>query len=92
MCLLMTVAAALAASLAWYCNRRKGGMALEILSLTYWSAALMWSVDGFFRLAEAEPFFELTLDDALLGLLVVASGPIVCFVLRRAPWQACKAG
>ncbi|MDR2614448.1 MAG: hypothetical protein LBC91_03890 [Candidatus Accumulibacter sp.] len=92
MCLLMTVVAAMAASLAWYRNRRKDGTALEILSLMYWGAALMWSVDGFFRLAEAEPFFEITLDDALLGLLVVAAGLIVCFALRYNPWRTCKAG
>jgi len=82
MCLLMTLVAALAASLAWYPRRRNSGTKLETLCLMYWGAALMWLVDGFFRLAEDEPFLELTLDDALLGLLVVASGLIAWFVLR----------
>ncbi|MDR3220737.1 MAG: hypothetical protein LBU46_01835 [Candidatus Accumulibacter sp.] len=93
MCLLMTLAAALAASLAWYLRgRSSSGMKLETLSLMYWGAALMWMVDGFFSLAEGEPFLDLTLDDALLGLLVVVSGLIAWFVLRYCPWRTCKAG
>ncbi|MDR2452421.1 MAG: hypothetical protein LBE85_11800 [Candidatus Accumulibacter sp.] len=91
MCLLITLAAAMAASLVWYCNRRKGGATLEILSLMYWGAAMMWMVDGFFRLAEGEPFLEITLDDTLLGLLVAVSGLIACFALRHHPWRACQA-
>lgn len=91
MCLLITLAAAMAASLVWYFNRRNGGTTLEILCLTYWGAALMWMVDGFFRLAEDEPFLEITLDDALLGLLVTASGLIAYFVFRYPPWRVGKA-
>jgi hypothetical protein len=92
MCLLITLAAALAASLTWYRKGRDEAMKLETLSLMYWGAALMWMVDGFFRLAEDEPFLELTLDDVLLGLLVVACGLLAWFVLRRNPWQASRAG
>ncbi|MDR3086838.1 MAG: hypothetical protein LBU45_02645 [Azoarcus sp.] len=90
MCLLMTLAAALAASLAWY-RKRRNGMKLETLSLMYWGAALMWMVDGFFRLAEGEPFLKITLDDALLGLLVVVSGLVAWIVLRRNLWQVLRA-
>jgi hypothetical protein len=92
MCLLMTLAAALVASLVWYGKRRsnsESGMKLETLSLMYWGAALMWMVDGFFNLAEGEPFLELSLDDTLLGLLVVFSGLVVYVVSlalnRRSP-------
>jgi hypothetical protein len=83
MCLLMTLAAALAASLVWYRKRRNDGSRLETLCLMYWGAALMWMVDGFFRLAEGEPFLEITLDDTFLGLLVVAAGLIVWIALVR---------
>ncbi|GHU20443.1 hypothetical protein FACS189475_09270 [Betaproteobacteria bacterium] len=75
--------------LVWYGKRRNSGKGLETLCLMYWGAALMWMVDGFFRLAEGEPFFELSLDDALLGMLVVASGLVVYAVSlalnRRSP-------
>jgi hypothetical protein len=92
MCLLMTLAAAIAASLAWYCKGRNGATKLDTLALMYWGAALMWMVDGFFSLAEGEPFLELTRDDALLGLLVTAAGLIVHFLLRFHPWRTCKTG
>ena len=90
MCLLLTLVAAIAASLVWYRRDRKGGAQLETLCLMYWGAALMWMVDGFFNLAEGEPFLELTADDASLGLLVVASGVIVYFLMscRRASLSA----
>jgi hypothetical protein len=87
MCLLMTLAAAIAASLAWY-FRGNGKTRFDTLSLMYWGAALMWMVDGFFRLAEDEPFLDLTRDDALLGLLVVAAGLGACQALRcREAWR-----
>jgi hypothetical protein len=88
MCLLITLAAAVAASLAWYSMGRGGGTKLDTLALTYWGAALMWMVDGFFRLAEGEPFLELTLDDALLGLLAAAAGLVLWLALRCQPWRA----
>ena len=43
----------------------------------------MWMVDGFFNLAEGEPFLELTADDASLGLLVVVAGLLVYFLMSR---------
>jgi hypothetical protein len=88
----MTLAAAIAASFAWYFRGRNSGMKLDTLGLMYWGAVLMWMVDGFFNLAENEPFLELTLDDAFLGLLVVAAGLVMWLVLRYSPWRTCKAG
>lgn len=55
---------------------------LGMLSLMYWGAALMWSVDGMAALAAGEPFVELgdraiMADDALLGACVVLLGLVV---------------
>ena len=83
MCLLLTLVAAIAASLVWYRRDRKDRAKLETLCLMYWGAALMWMVDGFFNLAEGEPFLELTADDASLGLLVVVAGLLVYFLMSR---------
>jgi hypothetical protein len=88
----MTLAMAVAASLVWYFKGRSGGTKLDTLALAYWGAALMWMVDGFSRLAEGEPFLELTRDDALLGLLVAAAGLIGYFLLRFNPWRTCRTG
>lgn len=34
----------------------------------------MWLVDAFFRITEGEPFLDMSLNDALLGLTVVLCG------------------
>lgn len=47
---------------------------LEHLALMYWGAALMWSVDGIFRITEGEAFCELSVNDTLLGVLVLICG------------------
>ena len=83
MCLLLTLVAAVVTSLVWHHKERRDRAKLETLNLMYWGAALMWMMDGFFRLAEGEPFLELTADDASLGLLVVVSGLIVYFLMLR---------
>ena len=77
MTLIITVIAAVAASIAWAVRGRAQGLAA--LALTYWGASLMWCVDGFASLANGEPFVELTdgaqmADDAILGVTVVAVG------------------
>jgi hypothetical protein len=82
-CLLITLAAAIAATLAWRLRGRGGGSRLDTLALMYWGAALMWTVDGFFNLAEGEPFFDLSPGDAQLGLLVAAAGLLAWLALRR---------
>ena len=74
MCLILTLLAAVAATAVWHWSAAKEASKLGFLSLMYWGAALMWTVDGIFSAAEGEPFFTLTVDDALLGVLVVGCG------------------
>lgn len=74
MCLLLTLLAAVATTIVWHRNTFKPERKLEVLCLMYWGAGLMWTVDGFFRLAEGEPFFDLSANDALLGLVILLCG------------------
>ncbi len=74
MCLLITLLAAVISSIVWYVNAPDNKLRLGTLSLMYWGAALMWTVDGFFVLAEGEPFLDLSANDALLGLVIVICG------------------
>ena len=74
MCLLITVFAALVTSFVWYKKRGERKWRLERLALMYWGAALMWVVDGFVCLIEGEAFFDISMGDALLGVLVVVCG------------------
>lgn len=75
MCLILTcIAAVVSTTLYFLCSGLSRRISLEHLALMYWGAALMWSVDGVFRLMEGEHFLELTLNDTLLGMLVVICG------------------
>ncbi len=83
MCLIMTIATALAFTALW-ANRRKSGRASKSLftaTLMFWAAALMWSVDGIASVLGGEAFFDLSASDAVLGVLIVASGALVFALL-----------
>ncbi len=79
MTLLITVFAAIAATLVWYFNTRRRELKLGALALMFWGASLMWLVDAVFEYAElgAEFFSPAAADmlnDSYLGLCVVALG------------------
>jgi hypothetical protein len=74
MCLMITLLAAVISTIVWYVKLPESKLKLGTLSLMYWGAALMWTVDGFFCVAEGEPFLDLSLNDALLGILIVICG------------------
>lgn len=84
MTLLITVFAAVIATVKWY-TRKDDSMKLGILVFMYWGASLMWLVDAIFEYLElgAEyftPALEDVLNDAFLGLCVVALGLIIWVV------------
>jgi len=76
MCLLITLIAAIASTVAWRLLASRPNWKLRTLCLMYWGATLMWLADGFFRLKDGEPFFDLSASDAWLGLLIVGCGLI----------------
>jgi hypothetical protein len=85
MTLLITVFAAVIATVVWY-NRKDDNMKLGILLFMYWGASIMWFVDAIFEYAElrAEYFTPSAgdmLNDTFLGLSVVALG-LVIWVVR----------
>ncbi|MBR6004486.1 MAG: hypothetical protein IK068_07190 [Lachnospiraceae bacterium] len=84
MTLLITVFAAVIATVKWY-TRKDDSMKLGILCFLYWGASIMWFVDAIFEYVElgAEyftPAIEDVLNDAFLGLSVVAFGLIIWVV------------
>ncbi|MCR4788291.1 MAG: hypothetical protein K5888_06885 [Lachnospiraceae bacterium] len=86
MTLLITVFAAIIATLIWYKNAPDNSMRYGTLCLMYWGASLMWLVDAVFEYAElgAEYFVpagEDMLNDAFLGFCVVALGMIIWLVI-----------
>ena len=84
MTLLITVFAAVIATVKWY-NRKDDSMKLGILCFLYWGASIMWLVDAIFEYAELNaeyftPALEDMLNDAFLGLSVVALGLVIWLV------------
>lgn len=84
MTLLITVFAAVIATVKWY-NREDDNMRLGTLLFLYWGASIMWLVDAIFEYVElgAEYFQpELTdmVNDTFLGLAVVALGLVIWVV------------
>ncbi|WMJ76848.1 MULTISPECIES: hypothetical protein [unclassified Sedimentibacter] len=76
MYLLITFFAAIIATIVWYVQMPKDPYKVSTLSFMYWGASLMWLVDGFFCIAEGEPFLEMSFKDALLGFTAVICGLI----------------
>lgn len=84
MTLLITVFAAVIVTVKWY-DRKDDSMQLGMLCFLYWGASIMWLVDALFEYAElgAEyftPALEDMLNDAFLGLSVVALGLVIWLV------------
>ena len=79
MTLLITVFAALAASIVWYACEKRDTYKLGLLSLIFWGASLMWLMDFVFEFAELKAdYFDQSfadiLNDSLLGVTVIALG------------------
>ncbi|MCR5625392.1 MAG: hypothetical protein K6G11_09195 [Lachnospiraceae bacterium] len=83
MTLLITIFAAVIATFNWYMKDEQ--MKLGILVFMYWGASLMWLVDAIFEFVELKskyftPAAEDMLNDAFLGLAVVALGLVIWIV------------
>ena len=86
MTLLLTVFAAIAATLVWYLKDRDGELKTSWLCFMFWGASLMWLGDAIWEYAELhEKFFTPEpadmLNDAFLGLSVVAFALVVWLII-----------
>ena len=84
MTLLITVFAAVIATVKWY-TRKDDNMKLGILCWMYWGASIMWLVDAIFEYAELheayfQPALEDMINDSFLGLSVIALGLVIWLV------------
>lgn len=81
MTLLITVFAAVIATLCWY-SRKDDTLHLGVLCAMFWGASLMWLADAIFAYAEEgadyfTPGGEDMLNDSFLGLSVIALALVV---------------
>lgn len=86
MTLLITIIAAVVTSILWYVKEERDTYRLGTLTLMYWGASLMWSMDFAFEYAElGASYFEQEaadiLNDSLLGLAVVALGLVAWVII-----------
>ncbi len=86
MTLLITVFAAVICTVIWYNKLPDTRMNLGTLCLMFWGASIMWFVDAVVEYSEmgAEFFMQSgadMLNDAYLGLSVVALGLIIWLVI-----------
>ncbi len=86
MTLVITIFAALIATIIWYFNSKRNDYKLGTLSLIYWGASLMWFIDFVFEYAELKADYftqELAdiINDSLLGICVVALGLIAWLII-----------
>lgn len=84
MTLLLTVFAAIIATVKWY-TRKDDTMQLGILVFMFWGASLMWLGDAIFEYIELgaeffEPAWEDMLNDTFLGLSVIALALVIWLV------------
>ena len=85
MTLLICVFAAIIFTIKWY-QRKDDSMLLGVPCACFWCASLMWLGDAIFGDAEdgaafVEPEAAEMLNDAFLGLSVVALGMILCLAI-----------
>lgn len=84
MTLLITVFAAVFATVKWY-TRKDDTMKLGVLCLMFWGASLMWFIDAVFEYAELKaeyfsPSLKDMLNDSFLGFSVIALALIIWLV------------
>lgn len=82
MTLLITIFAAIIATMVWYQKAPHDEMKVSMLCSMYWGASLMWSVDALFAYIELQaayftPTLENMINDAFLGVCVVALGLVI---------------
>lgn len=86
MTLLITIFAAIIATLIWYKKAPNDDMKISALCFMYWGASLMWMIDAIFEYAELKaefftPALEDMINDAYLGFSVVALGMIIWLII-----------
>ena len=81
MWLIITAAAAIIATVAWYVKSPGDKYKLGLLSYFFWGATIMWLVDHIMAYAaEGGQFFETGTDATMLGVAVIFLGMIIWLI------------
>lgn len=87
MCEIMTIIAALICTALFYVQKKNGkkDRSLVLGMLMFWGASLMWLIDCIFSAAGGEGFFDISMEDAILGVIILAAGFAVMNVTKILP-------
>lgn len=87
MCEIMTIIAALICTALFYVQKKNGkkDRSLVLGMLMFWGASLMWLIDCIFSAAGGEGFFDISMEDTILGIIVLAAGFAVMNVTKILP-------
>lgn len=87
MCEIMTIIAALICTALFYVQKKNGKKDRSLLlgMLMFWGASLMWLIDCIFSAAGGEGFFDISMEDTILGIIILAAGFAVMNVTKILP-------
>ncbi|MBO7639201.1 MAG: hypothetical protein J6W60_11610 [Treponema sp.] len=79
MCEIMTIAAAVIFTVVFALQKKKGVFSKPVFGtmLMFWGAALMWAVDGIASVLEGESFFDISMEDTILGFIILGAGLVI---------------
>ena len=79
MCEIMTIAAAIVFTVIYFVGKRNGKEQPAVFTtmLTFWGAALMWSVDCVANALEGEALFDISREDTVLGFIILGAGMLL---------------
>lgn len=87
MCEIMTIIAAVICTALFYVQKKNGkkDRSLVLGMLMFWGASLMWLIDCIFSAVAGEGFFDISMEDTILGIIILAAGFAVMNVTKILP-------
>lgn len=87
MCEIMTIIAAVICTAVFFVQRKNGKKERSVVlgMLMFWGASLMWLIDCIFSAVAGEGFFDISMEDTILGIIILAAGFAVMNVTKILP-------
>ena len=83
MCEIITILTAIIFTALYFIQKNNGTAKKSVFTamLMFWGAAVMWAVDGIASVAGGESFFDISMEDTILGAIILASGLLIFAIL-----------
>ena len=87
MCEIMTIIAAVICTAVFFVQKKNGKKerSVGLGMFMFWGASLMWLIDCIFSAAGGEGFFDISMEDTILGIIILAAGFAVMNVTKILP-------